>query len=728
MSFLASIGKAVGKMLLNALKRLAQKIAMDFLTGSKEKKESMLKWLCIIGVLCLGFGYCVVEFLIGPMIHVEEAMGEFFTFVGYSEEDMEETVRDAGKLADFMEEHPDFVLTEENAFLMDRKTVIRVLRAVAEYNKKMEASRVILYECRKDKAPLEDIDPITGGYEGEDEDREDAGSEMYMEMPVGTPAEPSEEVDEDELPDNWDSVFLSTKGIDNAPDATGEDIFYLNWQPVLVLCSMYIQEHTENIGSFSEVDADGESYYMSNAEIESVIDLIRYDYTYYQDYAQTNTWKLDFDYIYKRPSGYRLEVTETGKGLLKKRTIKRIPAIAPKKISNSYVTYEYVYEKLPNGYRKLKERTYILNGAGFVTACRELMPSFDIDLFVKKLSYLPYTQEKVAFYEEKVVPQTKGGGIEQGITSDPEECPAIGVVVSNPTKIEDGFFEAYIYGSKPINWDAAVMEWNGETYTVPLYPIDGWGGIYITPGEWIVTEGKSYGNFQVYAEAMDSLTVSDGFTLEELEKLFLSDKFSSDCPLFASDRARKDTAKCFYDYQQSTGTSVCGLLGIMRQEGGFTSSIARNGWNFFNIKASSGQPTTSYTKSGGTVVNTEFRNYKATYQYNGAGTYSTPAVNALSAQMNWINRNYWEKGQNSYYLMVWNGYDVSNPAQAYEGISHSYCPPWDDRAMPYSKDSYRLVNGSPVYYWKDAGVGHTGWINKCAFYRHDYYSYVKGGD
>ena len=64
--------------------------------------------------------------------------------------------------------------------------------------------------------------------------------------------------------------------------------------------------------------------------------------------------------------------------------------------------------------------------------------------------------------------------------------------------------------------------------------------------------------------------------------------------------------------------------------------------------------------------------------------------------------------------MSFNGYDVNNPQKAYEGLKHCYCPPWDDKAMPYSKESYITWDGSIVYHWKSAGVNNKGWVNGCA--------------
>jgi len=713
--FIAGLKKVV----VQALKAVAERVVNNVLVGGKEKRGKTLKILVVIMVTLMFLFNAVAELLLGPTIHVAEAFLNFFINSGYTQEEMDEIIGDAGKLAKFLDKYPEYTFTNQNSFLMDRKTIIRVLKAVDSYNKKMSDSKTILYEYRIEYSPHYYLEEIAEEWlPGQVSKVETTENDVQLEEGI---------IEEMAIVVNaWDSVELSTKGIDNDPDEVGEDIFYLNWQPILVLCSMCIQDNLDKIGTYNEVDEDGESYYLSNEQIDEIIALIAYDYTYYQDYCQTLATLLYYDYVNERPSGYRLEVSEEENSAF--RIIKRIPAIAPKEIKNSYLSYTYTYELLPNGYHYLKERTCTVDATRFVTACEEIMPSFNGDLFVQKLSYLPQTMELVSYYRDFILKRARTGEIYTNTVTDPDICPSIGVMVSNPKNLSNDLFDEFIYGDSEIDWEAGAMEWDGQSHIVPLYAIDGWNQIYVRPGEWIVEEGNSYGSYAVYEDAMKSLTVSDGFTLEEITYLFQSGGFRekyANSPLFASEQAVKDTAQCFYDYQERTGTSICGLLGIMRQEGGFSSAITRNGWNYFNIKASGEQPKTSYTNASGVVKHTDFRNYKAEYESSGTGTYATAAVNALAAQMDWINRNYWQKGQNSYYLMVWNGYRTGDPEHAYESISHSYCPPWDDTAMPYSNDSYRIVGGEVKSYWTNASDFNKGWINRCAQYRYEYYTFVK---
>ncbi len=762
--------KEVAKLAGNLLRRL--------LKNSKNKdgesgKISVGFWIVAIIVIFLFLLMSVTEILLGSTVTFTEGVLSFFKEKEYTEEEMNYILSDAGELAEFMKRHRDFELTEENSFLLDRKTVIRILKAVDAYNDDVVKEYPFSYEYMIEEGPLSPVDPITGEseviqriVENEVNDVETStevtshtvtASNSDVSMVIRllerdgatgitvTPVSGSvlkvsynkTTVTERETTriervtyetrrtfHNQDT-YTKRMDIDTDMKGVGEDVFYLRWQPILALCNIYILDNYMNIGSYDEVDEDGASYYLSNDEIERIISVFRYEYSYYFDLCDDNTRSYDFDYIFEKSIGYRIAIYENGEGLSATRTVKRIPAIAPKKIENSYLTYEYNYEVLDNGFRRLKERTYTLYPQGFLDACEQLAPSFDGDLFVLLLECMPQAEDLAAYYKNKLLPLAEAGQLITETTDDILKCPSIGIIVSE-VESRGGFAGLGGLGaSDNIEWDAGAMEWTGEYYEVPLYAINGWGDRYVRPAEHITEEGNSYGTFKVYEDAMKSLTISDNFTLEEMEYLFFNGGFESKCPLFANDQAIRDTAKCFYDYQERTGTSVCGLLGMMKQEGGFYSAIARNGWNFFNIKAKNGQPVTSYTKSNGTVKVTDFRNYRADYEYAGAGTYGTPAVNALAFQMDWVNRNYWQRGQNSFYLMIWNGYNVQDPEHAYESISHSYCPPWDDQAMPYSRDSYVVKGGSKVYYWKNSNSDYEGWSNKCAKYRHYYYNLIK---
>jgi len=726
----------LGKKLVQAVKKKIANFLMSFLkNGKKEEKGKTFKWVIGISAVCIYMAAYAVEFIIGGVVHLSDTLLTSVFGVSEEKELSEEDIAvlmDAGALSDRLKDNDDFDLGVENSFLMDEKTFLKVLDAVADYNERMQLSQEVTYQYVIEKEPFVLLEDYTGRLyveeiEEESEDKEKKAEGKAEDTKKETTTKDNTAADGASKEEGGgkgkvkinssyekDSVFLSTNGIDNAPGETGQNIFFLNWQPIMVLSSMYIQDNYQNIGTYEEDDEYGKSVYLSNSELQKIIGLLAYEYTYYQDYCQTGVSSLSHDYIYQGMYGYRLVIETGGEAPKRERVIKRVPAIAPKQIENSYLSYEYVYEPLPNGYYFLKERTCTVDGTRFVTACKELIPSFEPDVFLELLSCLPQTEGMVEHYRSYVFERAENGELYTNTVNDPSICPSIGVFVSNGTGNEGGVSGGGI----------GAMEWNGESHELPLYAINGWKGIYVSPGSWLIKEGNSYGTFEVYEDAMRSLTVSDGFSVEELEDLFENGGFSAKSPLFASKSARKDTAQCFYDYQEETGTSVCGLLAIMRQEGGFTSVIARNGWNFFNIKASGNQDTTSYTKTDGSVINTDFRNYKTEYEY-ARGKYGTAAVNALSAQMNWINRNYWSKGQNSYYLMVWNGYNVSDPERAYESISHSYCPPWDDQSMPYSPESYVIKNGSTVRYWKNANAGYRGWINNCAQHRYQYYTYVR---
>lgn len=669
--------------------------------------------------------YFVICLLLLPVVSLGESLKESFEESGLSQEEYRSIMEDAGALAAYMEDNEDFTFFEEDAFLLDKRTVLRILKAVAEYNSQVSDYHEVEYEYLIETGPLSEADPVTGNTSvitqeaGQSLEQADSGNSQAPAGSTSSSPAAASTVQKYETA----RVSLRRMDIDNDNKISGENVFYLQWQPILALCSMYILDNVQSWGSYDDgmEEAGTAEYYLSDEEIDDIIHIFAYEYDYYDDCSEENTAYRSFEDCIRPVSGYRLRIVTTGTGSGKERVIQRIPAIAPKSMKNSYLTYEYNYQNLENGFLKLTERTYTLIPERFLAACESLISSFEPDLFIMTLEQLPCAEEETAYYRDVIIPMAEKKEIYTVTTDNPQVCPSIGVYVSTGTSSGAG-------GSLG---DSGFIEWEGESFTLPLYGINGWNGIYVKPGEWIVEEGKSYGSFQVYEDATKSLTVSDALTLEQLTDFFqnygFSEKIRTKSPLFASQQALEDTAQCFYDYQEKTGTSVCGLIGIMLQEGGFASAITTNGWNYFNIKAADGQPTTSYTTAGGEVRHTSFRNYKEDFENAAYGLYETPAVNALASQMNWINERYWSRGQNSYYLMVWNGYNAEDPEHAYEGISHSYCPPWDDQAMPYAQDSYRIgAGGEKLSYWKNANSSYHGWINNCASFRYKVYHYIAG--
>lgn len=703
-------------------------------TKTGKKHKGLVAVLLIVLIL---IPVIAVVAVISAPLTLYQAIQGFFEGSGLTNDEINVIISDAGLLRDYMKKD-EFEPFKEELLFIDADTVIRILDAVDDYNKTVTKPVTITYEYRVETGSynnLPKLDYETGELEVPDE-KEDAEEEPDADEETDTSGE---EADEKESSDDAqadqtvytpysvsyeeDSVTLKRVDIDleRRGGKNYEDVFYMEWQPVVALCSMFILQNSENWGidyvdgSPVFVGTGDKHYYLSDSDIDAVIDIFAYDYTYLKDITKSSLLTVKFDDFYKnRGSGFQLNIVtnDLSEGNVEKveRITKRIPSIAPLVISNTYTKFEYNYITLKDGSKRLKNRTFTAQPSKLVDAFYENVEGFSENLFLYILGLLPQTEDQVEYYKNTIFAENNEV-IYTYTTEIASNCPAIGTVVAKDT----------LSGSGNNNLgDAGGLEIAGDDYIIPLYGIDGWGKRYLKPGEWIVKEGNSYGSFGVSAAAMGTLRVSDELSKTQIEKCLknfpFSKKILNNSPLLANDQAIKDTADCLYQYQESTGTSVCGILAIMYQEGGFASTITTRGWNFFNITVSTGYK--------GIPGYERFRDYKTDYE-NKSGLYQTKAVNAFAEQVGWINDRYWQKGQDSYYLMCFNGYDYSNPGSAYQGISHSYCPPWDDQAMPYSPDSYTIYNdGSVHYYWKNANERNTGWVNGCARARSKFAQYM----
>lgn len=311
---------------------------------------------------------------------------------------------DAGTHRQFLE-NEELLLTEYNSIYMDNKTVERILRAVENYNNEVAASVEIEYEYKKYYGECE-VDEITGEI-------------------ISTALSSTNNSDGQTLSEK---ISLCRVNIDNDSKHFGEDIFYLQWQPVFVMCAMYIQNNIELIGSYNEESEDGNSYYLTENDIANIIDIFTFHYIFYDDYTVRKKASVKYDDILKESSGYRLDISKAEDGSL---TVKRIPALAPKKIYNSYLSYEYMYKELNNGYYELTSRVCRFNPQGFISACEALIPDFDTELFIEELRLLPDSEDIAVYYANLV-----DKGADSYETYSVEECPVIKTRVSTVT----GFF------------------------------------------------------------------------------------------------------------------------------------------------------------------------------------------------------------------------------------------------------------------------------------------------
>ncbi len=144
-----------------------------------------------------------------------------------------------------------------------------------------------------------------------------------------------------------------------------------------------------------------------------------------------------------------------------------------------------------------------------------------------------------------------------------------------------------------------------------------------------------------------------------------------------------------YEWHKKTGADVAGLLALIRSDGTYCNSHGIEHWNFFLLPANG--TDSSYSTFGG-------RTY-----YDAKADCSTVGE-ALVKGMDFIYRNYYLRGQDSFYKMAFNNYGfpktLKEAEKAFPEITHSYLPWWEDDA-----------------YMSSGFDSEMAWVNRLARYR-----------
>ena len=692
-------------------------------TAVNRTARKIKAWIAAFFLLTLVL-VVLLEILLGGVISLKDSIVTVFTKDGirYTQEEIAAAVNDAGVLYEYMEKEEE--LFAKGMLLLDKGSVMRILKQVDAYNKEVEKKEKVTYEYRVEEGLLEDL-PKMDAYGNliKKENKEDKAPPESME------SSEEDKTKKEKVPYTVTYVDATVESARKNIDSTSqlpaaEDIFYLRWQPIVVLCNLYIQANHKNWGTYNdawelgassvedtllEKEWQEENYYLSDEQIEEVLSIYTYEYAYESDYTNDtwrNLWglinnKILFGDFKRGKSAYKINISESVKdeklGVVS-RVTQYVPMIAPTYVRNSYIDFTYHYTVLENGDQELTQRTITVSPVSLINKMKELAPHMTEGLFLESLKLLPGAADLVSFYRDTIFAMEKNGQIINDVTDSEWECPVIGTIVSNRDNTVTG-------GGDVIN------RVEGSAY-IHLYPSDGWNGnsVYLRPAPWIMEEGSDYGIYEITGAALSPLTSPDNATKSQIVYFLKNYRFDSDgktrrnCPLFASEQAIFDTAECLLSFQEKTGASISGLFGIIIQEGGFRSStLGKENWNFFSYTAGSSWQYNTVEYNGH-----RFRDYKDKYEKIGSA-YQTLAVGAFEEQLYLVYDNYWNKGQDTYYKMVWNNTDVSDRSGIYAGIRHSYCPPWQDKSMPFSADSHV---GS-IYYWKGATTKNVGWVNRC---------------
>lgn len=367
------------------------------------------------------------------------------------------------------------VLDGSNSVFFDDETVRRILKVIDERNAALTSEKEISYEYKVSEGHVLTYDPVTGDCtlgpievkkkvqqpvektifikvpltagdikamytdKGLEPPPRDVISSMYKEIEVTEQV--LEEVEVTEVLEPGEAFYTDTKKLDRSSVDKGtyilDDIFTVRWQTIVTLCAMYIQYNIgQDLSALPDEDA-GIKYRLTDADIEKIVDIVAYNYYFYDDPTLDDATDFSFDCIQKRVTAYRLETDPDpavvlncvyGSGVpLTQIAVRRVPSIAPRMIKNSFLTYIYTYDTLDNGYMKLTGRKCKIEPQGFIDACVRIIPDFEFDDFLEMLALLEGTEDQIAYYKSVM----EGGEISTE-TSSVGECPLIGTYVSKP--------------------------------------------------------------------------------------------------------------------------------------------------------------------------------------------------------------------------------------------------------------------------------------------------------
>ena len=592
------------------------------------------------------------------------------------------------------EEYNAWINDEENIYLglkdgdidvsavqllyLDEDTVTTIFTKIHEYNGLRDLERTVTYEYRTEDTSVM-VDELEDFYEyvtpenisytlGEI----DADSEKKA--PTGIEYK------------NTRSVTITRKGEEGC---MSNDVFDLRWQPIYAMCALTALDLGGQWGEIKDVDMnvdmedlDLNGYYLTDEQIEQIIDIFYYESAYLYDAVGDGTDTYKFKDFISKESAFRFASYSLG-GI---RTTQRVPADAVESIHNSYVNYHFTYEPLKDSEGNL--RAYVCTDEyvetipiNFLMACRAVDPYFELDNYLDLLRELPAcsdvcdeldfdkngwdikTQHFSAGKSIGIIYSPKNGDSDSGADSDPDD----------------------------------FIDWGGETIPIPYYEyITDMDHLTLPESSVVTINGKTFGVYNVSKYAFIDCTTSDGFTSPDQIKYILDNiktYSSSPCEIFNSSSNRQKTAEVLYELQETENISVAFYLAIMRTEGAIKGRYGRDYYNYFNIKASSG----SYVIPD----SDNFRDYKS--EFSG----ENGPWDALKMEIRSVQNGYPARGQTSFFKYSWNGYD----GESWGSLYHCYCPPYNDYSMPWGAGSWYIGRNSGNVVSVSSG---NGWVNNNA--------------
>lgn len=573
--------------------------------------------------------------------------------------------------------------SDGDALLLDDSDVERILE------------KIIQDENEKEKQSEKEYIWISKVYDygeheetGVDENGNSVSNMVRNDTPEWMPDDIWDEEDMDRWQLNDDSVTLYANDIKGEKNPDGTDRFLLRWQFVTAILEMSSSQgypKWNKTGDESKADfsimgySDMDGYYLKDSDIQAVIDALSYDFDFWYDGTEHQWSAYDFKDMEK--IAYRLEYEEMDPdpSVGTVAYIKKTPETAPNIISNIYERHIYNYEAVPDGYGKYIciGRDVQLDGMAFYNFVVQFVPDFDWDEFIEVLEHFPSSEGAVstAIQLQSIYDWQSKTGEPYFTMANNEPCISVGVRLGK--KLGDR-----LDNHNPEDWNPGT----GQEY------LDGnFDYVWVDGGWYAISEG-----------ARADLRQSDNLSVHQIRTLlsYFATRYGN--PEGAD---LTDAAEGLYEWQENGGGSITGYLAIWITEGALTTKIGRNHWNFGNYTAYGSEP---YFQSSPTNTH-KWLDVKSMYGNN----ISAAVVDQISRTA----RNYWSKGQSSYYAMCWNTangtYWAQTPEEAdtHAGFTHCYCPYWEDNSFMVTLEQ----TPNPAY---------RGWANNCAMYRNQLLSLI----
>ena len=552
---------------------------------------------------------------------------------------------------------------------------------------------------------------------------------------------------------------------------SGDNSFAVPWQVVVALLETYVEGQYDALGSdadgwrsknYEKYASDGsyetsmDGYYMTDAQIRAICELISYKFEAYKlpyglDYVQMTrylveshpemihygggitretregavpndlTWGLSFEedemrlVTYRRIGDYVTGSEDDGSAIRFERV--RVPSLAPISISNAYTLVTYEYKDVPLGSGSEEEgasfctsMTVTTDALAFTERVRSLIPNFDWGHFLELLSILPGSEKECEKYERIRALYERGEEAKRRREEDPGSLTASEVRSAYRSSVTKtgGFygFETYVGALSSDRTELGSGLWDSERGL--------WIGTHLLPDGTPAkapdgTLDAAYDDWFPLSElSRVKFSASDMLTRQEVGTVmaYVAENWTEGDKTLRKLLSSEKAADAVFDWQRFRIASVTGVMALVRVRGGTPEAKYRERgelWNLFGLRGDDGELTDFRTDYLKLAKEKKLKEEDA-------------FAMSLSAQLSLFYERYCEKGSVSYARLefgdAWGGevpsYGQEYYLQAERLMEGAWLPWWEDRLFPFLAGCGEGIHLSGV-----------GWCNAAGEYREE---------